>query len=195
MALLYALPLFYVVVRYIPQSKFPLIVCLLWCIEVFEHAYRGYFPQSIQSKFIVFDFWGSISYALLRILPLLLLGSLIARGYYASLIRLRYLGLCLVLLLIEAYLLKASYLFLTLPTIFLLFGCLLKCQIQLNVNSKKWAYMSLLIYCLHPAIIFVLKMLHVDSLMERFLITTVLSIGFSYTYYYLWKEKRKNLIS
>lgn len=193
LSIFYALIWFYLLLRYVKFRYIPMIACFLWALEILEYAYRDFLPIGIQNYFKYFDYFGSIAISFTRMLPLLLVGAIIAKGWYNNKNICRNVLLCFCMLTIEAVGLKMlgqtrySFILFTLPMAYFLFILILNQGERLNFDSKKWANISMLVYCLHPAVItLLLRGLHIsDSLIVFILasiITTILCI-----IYYRWK--------
>lgn len=182
--LIYSLPLFWIVLRTIRQKYLLPIAFLLWMAEIVLYAYRFFLPPAAERLLCVFDKNSTIGV----ILPLLILGSVIARGKSRSK-KFMVVGFIVsaIALLAEAIFLKEcgvnaySYLFFTFPTAYFAFNVILSIDIRLKINSKYTAMMSTIVYCVHP--IFVEAFADaVDSSVIRFLITLALSIAVAVLY-------------
>lgn len=177
--LIYSLPLFWIVLRTIKQKYLLLTASVLWAVEIVLYAYRFFLPPAVDRLLFLFDENSTIGV----ILPLLILGSVIARGKSRSK---KFMIISLIVsasaLLAEVLILKKlgvtsfSYLIFTFPTAYFAFNLILSANISLKINSKYPAMMSTVVYCVHP--IFVEAFADaVKSSVMRFFITLLLSIA------------------
>lgn len=193
LAIFYALIWFYWLLCNVKFRYIPLMVCFLWALEVLEYAYRDFLPMDIKKYFIFFDYLGTISISFTRMLPLLLVGAMIAKGWHKKAGVYRKVLLCFAMMTAEVVGLKLlggarySFVIFTLPMAYFLFIFILKLGNMLNLDSKKWADISMLIYCLHPAFIFLFHRLHISQPLIVFILTSIMTTIFCILYY-RWKR-------
>jgi len=189
--LLYALPFFAVIVKWLPHRWLWPLIALLWCIQCFDYGYSSWSPHWLSRFNGLFGQMDALHTGLLRMLPLLLTGALMTKWSHFNMKTRTSLGVWLVMMVLltaEALLLRHlggtrySYIFLTLPTTACLFAALLTLGSYVKVDTRRLAKISLTVYCIHPAFIWLLK----DCIHHSFVMFTfvaVLSIGFSYAQY------------
>ncbi len=192
-SLLYAIIPFYLVLRYVKFKYVPLVACVLWLVECLEYAYRLFLPAGLQDLFAIYDMFGAVGPGITRMLPLLLIGVVIAKGVNKNVIT--KLGVLFVITLIaEAVLLdrldtRHSFIVFTLPVAYVLFIAIYKRGRNITIkNSRYFAKISMVVYCLHPFIIWVLKNIGVVNPMILFIFTVVITTILSLLYY--WSKKR-----
>lgn len=207
LCIIYAFPVFYLLLKKCRTSLLIVIMLFLYCIEAIAYGYRGFFEnQTLQKLFEIGDWLSCFLAAFTRCLPFLLLGALIARlktkniktWIQAGGLSVSFLGLCA-----EAYLLKHfeqerfSYIFFTLPVAFFLFMFIKSCNLPDTSKHiyKKMANVSMYIYLVHPLVILILKE-YISNSMLLFTVTCILSIAvsvFCVKIKQLWKGKKKNV--
>lgn len=177
-------------------------IFLLGTVEVLEYAYRQFLPTSLSSLFGICDKFGCAFYAVVRCLPFFLLGTCLYESKSSGQLQKPQYGLSIsaVLLVAEVYFLKHiggtqfSYVFMTLPTAYFLFGTLL--NLKVNIDSKgQYTFllsrMSFIIYCVHPAVLQIVDMFKPHSLV-RFLFTAGVSVVIAVMYCFLSQKKKEN---
>lgn len=193
LAIFLALIWFYLLLRYVKFRYLPMIAYFLWALEVLEYAYRDFLPMAVQQYLKFFDYFGSISVSFTRMLPLLLVGAMIAKGGHKKAGVYRKVLLCFAMMTAEVVGLKLfggtrySFVIFTLPMAYFLFIFILKLGNMLNFDSKKWADISMLVYCLHPAFIFLFRKLHISEPLIVFILTSIMTTIFCILYY-RWKR-------
>lgn len=191
LSLIYALPVFYLCVKYIKNQKIIFsIVAILYIIKVLTYAYRNIVPNFISSFFTCLEEFGALFNAIFLILPFMLLGYNISKGKAWSRKNLIIgFAISFALLCCEAYIIKSfdigiiSCVFGTFPVVFFVFSFIM--QINWKPKNKKAVYLlgasSLVIYCLHPMIIEIL-INWIESSVGLFVLTAIISgaasIGF-----------------
>ena len=160
-SLIYALPLFYLCVRFIKNRKLLLVIMiLLYIIKAFSYGYSQWLPVFMQSAFRMGNRFSALFDAVFLLLPLLLLGFFISQKKISLKFSLIGFIVSFSLLTVEAFTLKefgqesVSFIFLTLPTAYLLFSLI--SQMNWNLNGKVCTLLgsaSLIIYCFHPMIV------------------------------------------
>lgn len=201
-ALIYGMVWYWMVCRFIKPKYWPFLIITLWCLEVLAYGYRSFFTQ-FHVYYILWDTLSSVAVSFTRMLPLLLLGSWIA--YAKPRFSLTWLVtatvLCLIGLCVEVGILREhganrfSYVLFTLPLAYFLFYTLLVVGNKTHCNSRVFAKISMVVYCIHPAIIFILNRLS-DSLCTHdvFLIATITSTLVGLTYVFIKKNTKSKCI-
>lgn len=194
--LFWALLFFYPIIKYLNRGWQVTLLISLWLFGVFAYVYSDVIGvgNSIVTSYARL---GAISESLGRILPLLLVGSVLARRtsterhsspYYSALF--------LVFLVVEVVLLRFfgasrySYVISTLPLSYFLFDTIRLIKTRCLLNTKGFSKASMIIYLIHPAIILVLKQLSVESPLCLFILTVLISTGFGLIWQYWCKDKR-----
>ena len=128
-----------------------------------------------------------------RILFLVLVGAMIAKGWYKKTGVYRNTLLCFCMMTVEVVGLKLlggtrySFVIFTLPMVYFLFIFILRLGNMLNFDSKKWADISMLVYCLHPVFIILFRKLHISESLIVFILTSIMTTIFCILYY-RWKR-------
>ena len=188
-----ALPIFYIIVRKIPQKFLIIIILLLWFVKVLTYAYAALIPAVFAGVIAVFSKMGTI----LCLLPLLLLGAVISGGkcydknfYWCGF------AVSFVLLFCEAFFLKncgqeaVSYIFCTLPVAYFLFNGILNSRIVIPEKvSNIAAEISMFIYCIHPIFVKLTETV-IQSSISRFAVCATISTVLGYICV-LTKQRRK----
>ena len=182
-SLIYALPLFYLCVRFIKNRKllFALMIAL-YIIKAISYGYARWFPTFMQTIFGIGGKFSALFDAVFLLLPMLLLGFFISQKKISLKLSLIGFIVSFSLLTVEAFTLKAfgqesvSFIFMTLPTAYFLFSLI--SQMNWNLNGKVCTLLgaaSLVIYCFHPMIVELFIDI-VPSSIILFVIVTVLSV-------------------
>lgn len=154
---IYAIPVFYLCLKYICPSQWLCIAILLYGINAFNYGYTSFFPE---------DSWVQIfscinkGYAIVKsqfvILPMLLCGAYLTKHSGSPKRNMSFLILSFIALIAEASLLrqyghieKVSQIMMILPTACFIFATLLDLRIDKPIYKHLGA-MSLIIYCVHP---------------------------------------------
>lgn len=180
----YAFVWFYLLLRYVKFRYIPVIIVVLWAIEVAEYLYRDILPDCIQQGLVYFDLFSSISVSITRILPMLLTGAVIARMNGAM----KNVGIstCVffLLLVIEVFILRMngwtrfSFSVFTLPLSFYLFILIYRLGSRLRFESSILADISMLVYCIHPIFIYVInETFKCSSRFTAFVLAAVCSVS------------------
>ena len=181
-SLIYALPLFYLCVRFIKNRKllFALMIAL-YIIKAISYGYARWLPTFIQTIFGIGGKFSALFDAVFLLLPLLLLGFFISQEKISLKFSLVGFIVSFSLLTVEAFTLKAfgqesvSFIFMTLPTAYFLFSLI--SQINWKLNGRVCTVLgasSLIIYCFHPMIVGLFFDI-VPSSILLFVITTIIS--------------------
>lgn len=160
-SLIYALPLFYLCVRFTKNRKllFALMIAL-YIIKAISYGYARWLPTFMQTIFGIGGKFSALFDAVFLLLPLMLLGFFISQKKIPLKLSLIGFIVSFSLLTVEAFTLKAfgqesvSFIFLTLPTAYFLFSLI--SQMNWNLNGKVCTLLgsaSLMIYCFHPMIV------------------------------------------
>lgn len=181
-SLIYALPLFYLCVRFIKNRKLLLVIMiLLYIIKAISYGYARWFPTFMQTIFGIGGKFSALFDAVFLLLPMLLLGFFISQKKISLKLSLIGFIVSFSLLTVEAFTLKAfgqesvSFIFMTLPTAYFLFSLI--SQMNWNLNGKVCTLLgaaSLVIYCFHPMIVGLFFDI-VPSSILLFVITTIIS--------------------
>lgn len=196
-SIIYALPVFFLCVRFLSRKAIVILMVLLYSVEAVSYGYSMWLPSSVLN---IFNQIKKPS-ALFLILPLLLLGYLIATRELPKL-SFCVIGLFVsfVLLTFEAFILKShgqekfSYIFFTLPTAYFVFSTVIQLKFAQGLRlAKILGEVSTFIYCFHPMIVEVLP----EGLpsLQKYSIVAFVSVLVSVGYYYIKKTvlKRKHL--
>lgn len=205
LSMIYAIPILFVILERVRISHLYIVTIILYVIEIIEYGYRIFLPDSWKQFFWIFDKFNSPLVAVTRVVPLLLIGVIIAikpvrneeKKYFY----------CFVIFLIcwigEASILRAfggtnfSYLIFTIPTSYSLFCFILNCNKYIKwKDSRVLGEMSMVMYCIHPALVwFITKIADINQLF-LFIIVVILSVLFGYGYYIIkrfWLKTREVL--
>ena len=160
-SLIYALPLFYLCVRFIKNRKLLFVIMiLLYIIKALSYGYSQWLPVFMQSAFRMGNRFSALFDAVFLLLPLLLLGFFITQKKISLKFSLIGVIVSFSLLTVEAFTLKAfgqesvSFIFMTFPTAYFLFSLI--SQINWNLSGKVCTLLgsaSLIIYCFHPMVV------------------------------------------
>ena len=160
-SLIYALPLFYLCVRFIKSRKLLLVIMiLLYIIKAISYGYARWLPTFMQTIFGIGGKFSALFDAVFLLLPLMLLGFFISQKKIPLKLSLVGFIVSFSLLTVETFTLKAfgqesvSFIFMTLPTAYFLFSLI--SQMNWNLNGKVCTLLgsaSLIIYCFHPMIV------------------------------------------
>lgn len=161
LSLLYAIPLYWLILKYVREKYFLLLSVSLWFVKVFSYGYREILPDVLRNIFAILDIFEGMRDAIFIIIPLMLLGTCIRLREKKNIhflvcgFAISFIGL-----LLEAFWLKnqgiftVSYIFFTYPTACFLF------QIILRIKEVPWKSVvlnlgktSMFVYCAHPIIV------------------------------------------
>ena len=181
-SLIYALPLFYLCVRFIKNRKLLFVIMIvLYIIKALSYGYSPWLPGFMQSAFQIGNKFSALFDAVFLLLPLLLLGFFITQKKISLKFSLIGFIVSFSLLTVEAFTLKAfgqesvSFIFMTFPTAYFLFSLI--SQINWNLSGKVCTLLgsaSLIIYCFHPMLVEFLTDI-VPSSILLFIIVTMVS--------------------
>ena len=140
-SMIYALPLFYLCVRFIKNRKmlFALMIAF-YTIKALSYGYSQWLPVFMQSAFRMGNKFSALFDAVFLLLPILLLGFFITQKKISLKFSLIGFIVSFSLLTVEAFTLKAfgqesvSFIFMTFPTAYFLFSLI--SQINWNLNGK-----------------------------------------------------------
>ena len=182
-SLIYALPLFYLCVRFIKNRKLLFVIMIvLYIIKALSYGYSPWLPGFMQSAFQIGNKFSALFDAVFLLLPLLLLGFFITHHKISFKFSLSGFLVSFILLPVEAFTLKVfgqesvSFIFMTFPTAYFLFSLI--SQLDWKLNGKVCSVLgasSLMIYCFHPMIVELFIDI-VPSSIILFVIVTVLSV-------------------
>ena len=182
-SLIYALPLFYLCVRFIKYRKllFALMIAL-YIIKAISYGYVRWLPTFIQTIFGIGGKFSALFDAIFLLLPLLLLGSFISQKKIPLKLSLIGFIVSFSLLTVEAFTLRSfgqesvSFIFMTFPTAYFLFSLI--SQLDWKLNGKVCSVLgasSLIIYCFHPMVIEFFGDWQINSI-ALFVISSVVSV-------------------
>lgn len=198
-SLIYALPLFYFCIKYLKKKSIIPLMIVLYCVKVISYGYVKWLPSPVLYVFNLFNKFDAMFNAVFLLLPLLLLGYIIATGNTLR-IKKCVLGFVIsfTLLSIEAFVLKSfgqdsvSFIFFTLPTSYFAFSTVIQLHFAQDMKiGKLLGSVSLFIYCFHPMVVGLLPK-DMFSLL-KYVIVALSSVLVALGYYYLqnWiKQKR-----
>ena len=179
----------------------PLII-ILWLIGIMEYSYQSFLPDSFQFVFSRCERFPVLFSGVFRTLPLIFLGIYIQLSSKKKL-KFSILGLCLSLALmtIEILWLKSNgvrdfgYILSSLPCAYFVF-CVVHCFDDINAKKDTLLFskMSIINYCVHPAIIETINSFVIIPNWLMFLVVTVISsiIGLSYYIIEKYLKNRRN---
>ena len=177
-----ALLLYYPLVKYLSVKQQVALSIVLWITGVYAGIYSDVI--NIGRGFVNFyERFGSYTGAIGRMLPLLLIGSVLARIPRIKLKRSWILTLLsLICLFGEVLLLKwigakrFGYELFTLPLAFFLFSSIVQTTVICSFDTRNIAKASLYVYVLHPAVFNVLQQIMAPSHIWSFVLVTFISI-------------------
>ena len=191
-SLIYALPLFYLCVRFTKNRKLLFVLMIvLYIIKAISYGYTQWLPTFMQTIFGIGGKFSALFDAIFLLLPLLLLGFFISQKKISLKFSLIGFIVSFSLLTVEAFTLKAfgqesvSFIFMTLPTAYFLFS--LVSQMNWNLNGKVCTLLgaaSLVIYCFHPMIVGLFIDI-VPSSILLFIIAATVSVAVSFVFVFV----------
>lgn len=163
------------------------LAVVLWPSEVIVFGYRAMLPESVQNIISLFDKIKMPFEAIVRVLPLLLVGLFIQqqcrkRSFYL-------IGFLVTAVFYGAELwfastFNAGKLFTTLPMAFFVFGLIHSFDTVIKLqNTLALAKISTFVYCAHPAVILIINSIADIQNLLLFFFVTVISVLFGYLYY------------
>lgn len=180
-SLIYALPLFYLCVRFTKNRKLLFVLMIvLYIIKAISYGYARWLPTFIQTIFGIGGKFSALFDAIFLLLPLLLLGSFISQKKIPLKLSLIGFIVSFSLLTVEAFTLRSfgqesvSFIFMTFPTAYLLFSLI--SQLDWKLNGKVCSMLgasSLIIYCFHPMIRELLEGIVTNSILMFIIVATV----------------------
>ena len=186
-ALIYALPIYALIIKLAPPQIFLVIAVPLWIYKAVSYGYVD-FLSSVWKDVFSFSFpIEALITGVIFMLPLLLAGAWLANRNIEemnekTLSIISFVGFSL--LCVEAYHLRAmggerySFIFFTFPLAIILFAYLYLIGRHVNIQSSQWAKVSMIIYCMHPAVIWMQKD-YVNHSLLLFLIVAVVTSSIS----------------
>ncbi len=155
---IYALPVYYLCIRYLRPSYWLGIAIVLYGINAINYGYSSFLPEGrIWSQVLsIIDKGYAMVKSQFVILPMLLCGAYLTEHLCSFRRNLILMMIAFLALIIEASLLRhfaqleeVSYVFMILPTASFLFASLLFVKMNKSL-FKHLGEMSLIIYCVHP---------------------------------------------
>lgn len=185
LSLLYALPIFWIVVTFIKKKWLLPLSIMLWTVKVLSYGYIQFFGKK-KWMFEWMDKFPAFRDAIILILPLLLLGGLLRDGKKNEMNKISILLIgSFFLLFLEAFVLKengqtkVSFIFMTYPTVYFLMRFILN-RGNIKRNKKMWMLLgraSIMVYCIHPIIGEILEKLITNNVI-CYLLTIVIATMF-----------------
>ena len=183
--------LLYLIIRILPCKLLPLVSVVLWLIGIFFYVYWIlFFEDNSVSKHKLLSLMinlvqdNGIGCSVIQVCPLLLLGTIISRigkrlPYYFYLFGSIFFYLLLgfeIWFLMRNGAENFSFIFFTFPLIYCVFILVLERRVILPFNSKLLADSSKVIYFIHPAFIFGVKLFGISGPLRLFIVVTLLSV-------------------
>ena len=192
--LFWALLLFCPIVKYVPDKYRIILAAILWIIDVFVYVYSDIL--GVGSSFVHFYYYtGAITGSAGRLLPLLLIGNLIATRQIRSKIIVRFGSfICFLGLVLEVLLInnlgaeRFSYVLFTFPLSGFVFMSVIGIDTSGHYNTRVLSKVSMNIYMIHPAVIFICGLLNIKSPFLLFWVTTLVSSFLCVSYELLKKN-------
>lgn len=190
-SLIYAMPLFVIIINKVSKNYCLSIAIVLWVLEAIDYGYSFLISDVFISSLPVLSSFDAIHTGILRMLPLLLVGAYVSRINIDSLSLNRVTILFLLsfsLLVVEAISLRHlggdhfSFILMTLALSVSVFILVYLKGLRSTIDSHLLAKMSMTIYCLHPAIIWLLDN-YVSSPLLLFLWVSIIVTFISFIYY------------
>lgn len=186
-ALLYGLIWHYLILHYVRVKYLSIIILILWIIQVFCYCYYTLSPQFFKPLLFLNSF-GSISISITRILPFLLIGTIISKQKIRISAKVSFVLFVISFLFLSVEvtwlhtngITRFSYIFFTPSTAYFLFLFIVSIKTSYYDYSWMLAKMSMIVYCIHPSIIYFIK--GYFSHITTFIITTTGAIIMSYLY-------------
>ena len=204
LSVLYALIIIYFIIYKVNKKYYLSIAILLYAIEITAYAYSILFPSGIYSILTKLD-TNCLFLALFRVFPYLLLGIHISQMKKLKSTKIYLLGFIVFLLLsiLEAYFIKFvikgdnfSNILTTIPRAYFLFCFVLKLDEVVKKPLNKYLIKAnLVIYCIHPLVIEIIKRFYPNvNHVILFILTAIIST-LSGVVYYLVKDKCRELVN
>ena len=179
-SLLYALPLFFLLITKTRRSIWIILSIVLYAVELLTYSYSFLLPSELAFLIDLRSNWDALFSAVFRILPFLLLGAFCQEikksisGYSIVVLILAFLFQLLeVLLLNKAGHSTVSYIVMTYPVVLVLFMLVIRMRTPIrSAACRLLGRISGFVYCVHPMIIEVLQHFELSSVLN-FLITSV----------------------
>ena len=181
-ALLYALPLFALLLRFIPLKHFFIVALCLWPIQVISHAYANNLPEVARDIMFAKTMFPALHSGVTRILPLMMIGAWLSKfdlkkfGLKKSSVL--FLAFFLLMIMEIMYIRSLdgerwSFIFTTLPMAATLFCAIFAVGGKMK-TSYLFAKISMIVYCIHPAVLWLLED-HVSSHLLLFILVAIIS--------------------
>ena len=189
-SLIYAIPLFVIIINKVSKNYCLGIAVVLWVLEAIDYGYSFLISDFLSSLSVLSSF-DAMHTGILRMLPLLLVRAYVSRININSLSLNRTAVIFLLsflLLVVEAFSLRHfggnhfSFIFMTLALSVAVFILVYLIGLRSVKDFQLLAKMSMTIYCLHPAIIWLLDD-YISSPLLLFLWVSIIVSFMSYFYY------------
>lgn len=176
-----------------------LLIIILWLIGIMEYSYQSFLPDLFQFVFRICERFPVLFSGIFRTFPLILLGIYIQISSKKTL-KFCILGLCLslALMIFEIFWLqskgveKFGYIFSTLPCAYFVFSVVHYFDdIITKKNTLIFSKMSIINYCLHPAIIETINSFAIIPNWLMFLVVTFFSSMIGLSYFIIEKYLKK----
>lgn len=186
LSMIFAVPVIYFLLRFIKIKYVCIITLLLYIVEVLVYGYN-WIPQIAVFSAIV-DKTHIFGVALLRTVPLILIGLFCLNSKLNFKKRIVGLIVCVILNVFEILMLyvvtngtgRYSYIFTTLPLAFFIFGVV--SEIKVNCNKNICIYLrksSTIVYCIHPLVYFFIERIEFVSSWINFCISLAICMMFA----------------
>ena len=192
LAMLYAVPVLYVLLSVIPVRKVTGVAAVLWLCECLTYSYSGFGIDQLAPISLIGEKMPIVFDTLFRALPLLFAGAFLSHHPTAGQCPRWALPLSLLLWVAEATLLylhdpesgRYSYLFSTLPAAYLLLWNLLQSRpVRISTDTcLRMRSLSTTVYLIHPMVIELLALLEFQEGLLHYCMVAALSLLLSGLY-------------
>lgn len=181
LAMIYGLIVAYFMFRLVYLRFYPILIIILYAIEVILYAYRAFVPAQFEKLFAMADYFGCITTGCVCMLPFIMLGIYISQKKNFAKKKYCFLLLSFIFQIIETFILrlmgqdKYSYIIFTLPVAYFLFQTIYTRKVSVNIDTRLFAKSSMIIYCIHPLFIYFLKPIITNTTI-LFIVVSILSV-------------------
>lgn len=187
------------ITKVLKKNVIMFLIIILWLIGIMQYSYQSFLPDSFQFTFSICERFSVFFSGVFRTLPLILLGVFIQISSQKTL-KFCVGGLCLSLALmtIEILWLKSNgvrnfgYILSTLPCAYFVF-CVVHYfdDVITKKNTMVFSKMSIINYCVHPAIIETINFIAIIPNWIIFLVVTAISSIIGLSYFLIEKNMKK----